>query len=288
MSRVLVTGITGLVGQSLSRSLAAANHEVIGICRGVPAEPLPASLLRVDLAGQWTRQELPERVDAVVHLAQADGWQSIDGALDVFAVNLASTLRLLDYAAKAGATHFVLASSGGLYGPSDAPLTESSPLRLGDGPLRCYFETKRSAENFAEIYQDRMAVAILRPFFIYGTGQRVPKLVPRLIETLKRGDAVRIKGDTGSLLNPVHVDDVVRVIEACVADAYRGVVNVAGGQATSIRAMSDRIANLLGVSATFQQEAGAVESFVADTSLMNRLIGRAPIGFDDGIRSVLS
>ena len=287
MSRVLLTGTTGLVGQSLSRSLAATNHDVIGVSRAVAASP-PASTLQIDLAGPWTRQQLPERIDVVVHLAQSDRWQSVDGALDMFAVNTASTLRLLDYAANAGATHFVLASSGGLYGSSDTPVSESSAVRFGEGALRCYFETKRAAENFAQVYQDRMAVSILRPFFIYGSGQRVPKLVPRLIQDVKSGQPIRIKGETGPALNPVHVDDVVRVIEACLTQAHRGVVNVAGGQVTSIRAMSARIAQLLAVTATFQQEPGAVESFVADTSLMERLLGRAPIGFDEGIRSVLS
>lgn len=280
-----MTGVTGLVGNRLAPTLAAS-HDVIGVCRRPPSTSTFTSL-SIDLAHEWPARLLPSRIDAVVHLAQADNWNVPGAALDVFAVNLASAARLLEYAAGAGARHFVLMSTGGLYGSADHPLTEASPVRLADGALRYYFETKRSAEAFAALYGDRMTVSILRPFFIYGSGQRVPKLVPRLIESVTLGRAVRIRGDAGAVLNPVHVDDVVKVIEACIAQNHDGVINVAGGQVTSIRDMTLRIAALCGRTANFETEAGSPERFIADTSLMRRVTGVDPIGFDEGIASVL-
>ena len=280
-----MTGVTGLVGNRLAPTLAAS-HEVIGICRR-PPRANTFTPLSLDLAREWTARLLPPRIDTVIHLAQADNWSVPDAALDVFAVNLTSAARLLEYAAGAGATHFVLMSTGGLYGGADQPLTESSPLRLVDGALRYYFETKRAAEAFATLYGDRMAVSILRPFFIYGSGQRVPKLVPRLIESVTHGRAVRIRGGAGAMLNPVHVDDVVKVIEACIVQNHSGVINVAGGQVTSIRDMTLRIAALCGRTATFETEPGNPERFVSDTSLMRELIRAEPIAFDDGIAAVV-
>ena len=286
MSRALLTGVTGLVGHRLAHALAA-EHEVVGVCRRAP-DHAPFTSVVIDLSKEWTWRSLPARADVVIHLAQSDNWQAPDAALDVFAVNLASAARLLDYAANAGASHFVLMSTGGLYGASDVPLTESAPLRLGDGPLRYYFETKRSAEEFAGVYRDRMAVSILRPFFIYGSGQRLPKLVPRLIDALTAGRAVPIRGQSGTILNPVHVDDVVRVVQACLAQRHSGLVNVAGGQVTSIRDMASRIGRLFDVTPQFQAEPGDAEQFVSDTAVMRRLIGAEPIGFDEGIGSILA
>src|SRR4051812_48372676 len=223
MSRVVITGITGLVGSNLSSALAA-RHEVVGICRKQLADA-PFASIAIDLAGDWNSSQLPAKVDVVIHAAQSDNWQAPEGVLDVFGVNLAATARLLDYAGRAGASQFVLLSTGGLYGSAGTPLTESSPLRIPDGVLRYYFETKKSAEGFADLYRDRMAVSVLRPFFIYGAGQRIPKLVPRLIDTIKLGQPVRLRGDGGTRLNPVHVRDVVALIESSIAGAHSGAVN---------------------------------------------------------------
>ena len=287
MSRILITGATGLVGGQLCAVLAA-RHEVFAVCRGPQPGTSDASWITIDLASDWSRVLLPGRIDAVIHLAQSDRWQDFPGcALDVFAVNTASTAKLLDYAIHAGATHFVVASTGGLYGSVAGAITEQSPVNSLSGPLQYYFETKRAAEGLALSYEGRLAVAVLRPFFIYGPGQRVPKLVPRLVESVNLGRAVRIRGDAGAMLNPVHVDDVVKVIVACIARNHRGVINVAGGQVTSIREMALRIAAVCGRTATFETEPGSPERFVADTGLMRRLIDADPIGFDAGIAGVL-
>ena len=243
----------------------------------------------VDLASEWSTNALPGRIDAVVHLAQSNRWQDFpDGAPEVFAVNVAATAKLLDYAVRAGASRFVLASTGGLYGSVDGAITECTPVSIPSGPLQFYFETKRAAEGLALAYRDRLAVSVLRPFFIYGAGQRQPKLIARLIDRIRAGAIITLRGDDGTHLNPAHVDDVVAVIATCLSQQHHGIVNLGGGQVTTIRAMSTRIAGLLGVPVRFEPAAGAPDCFVADVALMCSLIQRAPIGFDDGIAGLLT
>ncbi len=70
--RVLVTGVTGYIGRALTRSLAAAGHEVVGLSR----YPFQAKAALPELAAVhvWlpTEAEPPEEawdgVDAVVYL----------------------------------------------------------------------------------------------------------------------------------------------------------------------------------------------------------------------------
>ena len=287
MSRILITGATGLVGGQLTATFAAP-HDVFAICRRPQPAMIDVSWITVDLAAEWSRALLPGRIDAVIHLAQSDRWQDFPGrALDVFAVNTASTAKLLDYAIHAGATHFVVASTGGLYGSVAGAITEHSPVNHQSGPLQYYFETKRASEGLALAYEGRLAVSVLRPFFIYGPGQRQPKLIPRLIDRIRAGDVIRLRGDSGAQMNPTHVGDVVAVIEACLAHHHHGIVNIGGGQVTSIRAMAVRIGDVLGVPATFESENGHPDSFVADVTRMSALIGRAPVRFDDGIAGLL-
>lgn len=288
MSRILLTGTSGLVGGHLAAALSSG-HEVLALGRQQAHPAAGVSPVVVDLATEWSTSALPGHVDAVVHLAQSNRWQDFpEGAPEVFAVNVASTARLLDYAVRAGASRFVLASTGGLYGSVDGAITECTPVRIPSGPLQFYFETKRAAEGLALAYHDRLAVSVLRPFFLYGAGHRQPKLIPRLIDRIRAGATITLRGADGTHLNPTHVDDVVAVIATCLSQPHHGIVNLGGGQVTTIRAMSTRIAGLLGVPVRFESAPGAAECFVADVALMRGLIQRAPIGFDDGIAGFLT
>ena len=287
MSRIVVTGASGLVGGALIRDWGA-HHELFAISRrSLPQEPSVNAIL-ADLSTAWSVSDLPDRIDVVIHLAQSNRWQEFPGeALDIFGVNVAATTKLLDYAAAAGATHFVLASTGGLYGSSARPITEASPLCIVDGPLEYYFATKRAAETLALSYRNRFYVSIVRPFFVYGSGQRLPKLIPRLIDNVRSGTAIRLRGDSGTMLNPVYVDDVVKVLAACLTQQHEGIVNIGGGAVTSIKKMATRIGELLGTTPRFATEPGEPEGFVTDISRMRSLTKSAPIGFDDGIALLL-
>jgi UDP-glucose 4-epimerase len=286
MSRILVTGASGLVGSALIRDWND-HHELLAISRRALPQGSVNTIL-ADLAASWSVNDLPDRIDAVIHLAQSNHWQDFPGAApDMFSVNVAATTKLLDYAAKAGAAHFVLASTGGLYGSSEQPITEASPLCQAHGPLEYYFATKRAAEMLALSYRHRLCVSIVRPFFVYGAGQRLPKLIPRLIDNVRTGAAIKVRGGSGTMLNPVHVDDMVKVLAACLEENHQGIVNIGGGQVTSIREMATRIGQLLGRTPRFTSEPGHAEGFVTDIARMRSLIKSDPIGFDDGIAWLL-
>src|SRR5687768_835481 len=94
---VLVTGATGLIGSRLVRELAPA-WTVFALGRNANASDLlpPAQRLVVDLAAGWDESSLPERLDAVVHLAQADDYRRFpEGAGAMHRVNVDATARLL-------------------------------------------------------------------------------------------------------------------------------------------------------------------------------------------------
>jgi nucleoside-diphosphate-sugar epimerase len=263
---------------------------VNAVVRARPAAPVPGVRYHVlDLSVAWSAELLPERVDAVLHLAQSTHMREFpERALDIYAVNLASTAVLLDYARRARATHFGLASTGGLYGAHSAPIAETAALSPPRGPLGYYFDTKRGAELLAAAYADHMKVSVLRPFFIYGAGQRASMLVPRLVDNVRSGKPTRLRGADGARLNPVHVDDAVAVLEACVNAAEGRTVNVAGPEVISIRAMAERVAAVLGIEASFEREEGSADDLVADITTMKSMVSRPLTGFSTGIAAMLA
>ena len=114
--KILVTGGSGLIGRHLIERLAP-RHEVVSVGRTPPTgRPGRARAAGPDEA---PGRASPSGLDAVVHLAQSERYREFpEGAEDVFGVNVQSTFGLLEHARRSGARSFVLASTGGLYGPA--------------------------------------------------------------------------------------------------------------------------------------------------------------------------
>ena len=241
---------------------------------------------------QWLRRDLADLrglteglppVDAVVHLAQSARFRDFpDGAPDVFAVNVASTERLLEWARATGARRFVLASSGG----------RDLQRELGDGPLpppgplEHYLASKRAAELLVEGFAAAMRVAVLRLFFVYGAGQRPTMLVPRLARAIARGDAVTLQGQEGVRLRPLHVEDAARALEGALALEEDVRVSVAGPDECSIRELAELLGARLGRAPRFEVRAEPPGSMTADISAMIRLFGHARVRLRDGLEEV--
>jgi nucleoside-diphosphate-sugar epimerase len=289
MSNVVITGGMGLLG-SRAVQLLRASHAVHAIVREQPAAPLEGVSYHVmDLAQAWSTEGLPSTTDAVFHLAQSRQFRAFpEGALETYAVNTAATAILLDYAVRAGARRFVLASTGGLYGACADTITEDAPLAPSRGPLEHYFNTKRCAEILSAGFQSHLDVTVLRPFFIYGAGQTPDKLVSRLVESVAAGQAIQMVGEQGASMNPVHVDDAAELLHATLTLAGSQTINVAGPQIVTVRSMAERIGEVLSLPVRLAVTPGQPEHYVADARLFQRLLARPLVSFDDGIRAVLA
>jgi nucleoside-diphosphate-sugar epimerase len=285
MARILVTGAAGFVGRRLVAELAA-RHELFALTRDEvpPALASSAEWLRVDLA-EDPGSALPARCDAVIHLAQSRHYREFPArADDIFAVNVASTFRLLDYARRAGAEHFVLASSGGVYGTSYERFSEADPVH----PLNFYLTSKYVAELMTANYQSVFRTVVLRLFFVYGPGQQ-GMLVPRLAERVLRGETIVIEGDPGLKINPVSVDDAVRVIEPALALGRSDLFNVAGDEVVTIRELVAQLERVTGRTARLEHApATNPGDLIGDNTRMKDVLGVVPrVDLEQGLRATV-
>jgi UDP-glucose 4-epimerase len=276
--RVLVTGATGLVGGRLLPVLAE-RHDVVALARR-PVDGFET--LVADLSGE---PELPERVDAVVHLAQSPRFREWpEGAADMYAVNVHATFRLLEQARSAGVRHFVQASTGAVYAPSDAPLREDDPV----APSGFYARSRLAAEVLAAGYADQFSAVVLRPFFIYGPEQ-TGMLVPALASRVLAGEEVTVQGDPGIAITPIHVDDAVRAVVAAVELEQPAVVNVAGAETVTMTGLVTLLAELAGREPRIRHAAGGAPDLVADIGRMRSLLGVEPaVTLREGLAGVVS
>lgn len=265
--KVLVTGATGFVAGHLVPALSrqhdvvALGHDADRIAGGEGAEPLQLDLREPDFA-----RRLPE-VDAIVHLAQANV-PFPDGAAELFAVNTASTAALLEHARRTGATRFVFASSASVYGLGDAPRSEDDPTAATD----FYSATKLAAERLVGAYRGELGTTIMRLVAPYGPGQR-NRMIPRLVASVREGRPVQLNAGGRPRMNPIYVDDVVRVVERALTSDGHQLVNVAGDDVVTIRELAEAIGRNVGVEPVFEERDSTSGDIVADNRRMRDVFG---------------
>lgn len=288
MKRILLTGSSGHLG-SRTLELLQDRHEVHAVVRKRPAMPVDGvTYHEIDLSAAWSVEALPVRVDGIIHLAQSRNYREFPHkALEIFHVNVATTAVLLDYGHRVGASHFILASTGGLYRPTEQLIVETMQVDPPEGILAYYFRTKLAAELLARSYATVMSVAVLRPFFIYGPGQTSDRLIGRLIESVRSGRQIQLAGWDGLRLNPVHVDDAAELVTVLLGRAGSRTLNVAGPDRVSIRQIAESAGKLLNRVPRFEIAPGASENILADHSPVASLLGRELTGFEDGLRTVI-
>ncbi len=236
-----------------------------------------AKWLTADLASPEFLSVLPDRADTVVHLAQSVHYQKFpEYALDVFAVNVASTALLLDWSCRAGVRRFVFASAGG----ADRAAHAKRPAY--------YLATKRSGELLAQSYRDHFAVTVLRFFFVYGPGQRSSMLVPRLIECVRAGRPITLAGEYGLRLNPVYVNDAVRAVARATALDRSDVFDIAGPEILTLRALVDVIGLKVGRRAQYVvNPAAQPDDLVGDIGPMTEHLGAPLWSFTSGVDTLI-
>lgn len=280
--RILLTGAAGFIGRNALARLEG-EHDLYPVVREAPDET--REWIVQDLTQPLDLSLLPERIDAVIHLAQSHRYREFPaGAEDVYAVNVHGTFRLLEYARGAGARTFVLASTGGIYGYSYEALVESDPAN----PLNFYLTSKHVAESLVANYEALFQTVVFRFFFVYGAGQG-RMLVPTLIEKVRKGDQISIAGTPGQRINPIHVSDAVGAFLPALELRRSDVFNVAGDEIVSIRELVGVIEQATGEPAHVRHIDPEQEGdLIGDNSRMKDLLGVQPrMSLLEGIRSML-
>lgn len=284
----LVTGAAGLLGRAVVDRLADAGVEVHALVRDA-AQGFRDDVVfhEVDLARPLDAASLPGGADAIFHLAQAREFRDFPGsAASVFAINVATTAFLLDHAHRSGTSHFLYASSGGVYrGQPSVALTEDSPL-LAPSELGYYLATKLSSESLVASYAGQFATASLRYFFIYGAGQARSMLIPRLYDRVRSGEPLALQGEQGMRINPVHVSDAAAATIAAAGVNGSATVNIAGPEAISLREIGELFGRDLGRQALFESREGVPADLVASTARMAELLRPPVITLSDALADI--
>ncbi len=281
MSKVLLTGASGLVGREVVPLLLARGHEVHAVSSRRRTNPPPglhwhqADLLDGDAGAELVRSLRPE---LLVHLA----WEGGRAAGRRSPVNLewaAASARLWAAFATEGGRRSLISGTCAEYEWAQPVLAEGSPLM----PNSLHGVCKDALRQMVEAAAGSLGISSVwtRLFFVYGTEDSSDRLVPSIAGALLSGrPALASSGE--QLRDLIHAPDAAAALVALLDSPFEGQVNVGTGVGTRVRDVVVELGRLAGRPDLVRLGAipsrdGDPSSIVADVSLLRGLIDWRPV-----------
>ena len=203
MTRYLVTGAAGMLGQDLQRALSGRDATALGRAE---LDITDLDAVRAAVAGH----------DVVIN---ASAYTKVDDAeeheADAFAVNATGAEYLAIATSEAGAKLVQVSTDYVFDGSATAPYDEAAPL----SPISAYGRTKAEGERRA-LAANPDGTYIVRTAWLYGAGG--PNFANTMLRLASRHATVSVVTD--QLGQPTWTGDVARqIVELLDADATAGI-----------------------------------------------------------------
>ncbi|MBT4522544.1 MAG: NAD-dependent epimerase/dehydratase family protein [Halieaceae bacterium] len=263
-ARLFVTGGTGFWGRWMIESLAyaverlgldirmlllARNRESFLADNTAQSRPAWLSILEGDVRSF----KFPELdITDVIHLATPASARLNRAQPELmFDTIKTGTRRVLDFSVQAGASRFLLASSGAVYGrqpPDMSHLTEDFQDYSGNGPsVSAYAQGKRLAEELCGEYASThdIAVKIARGFAFVGPylPLNAHYAIGNFIRDGLRGGPIRIRGDGTPVRSYMYASDLVTWLWKILLDGRSQIpYNVGSEQAIELGLLAGQVA----------------------------------------------
>jgi nucleoside-diphosphate-sugar epimerase len=248
VSRVLLTGATGFIGQGALKPLLDAGHEVHAVSTRPAPEWSPegviwheADLLETKAAERVMRESRPQRL---LHFA----WDATPGAFWTSEENLRwveATLHLLRRFAANGGERAVLAGSCAEYAWTDETICIESTTTLA--PATLYGAAKNALRLIAEAHalQAGYELAWGRIFFVFGPREDERRLGGSVATALAKGQPAETSHGE-QVRDFLYAPELAEAFVAVLASPVTGALNVASGQPTRIRDLVEALGTAAG------------------------------------------
>ncbi len=182
---VLVLGAGGRLGAALTRGLAEAGHEVVGLGRAEADFSRPDELLQTVLA-----QEFDVLINCAA-ITSVDYCEDAGVGKEVFLVNASAPGMLAMFCAERGARMIHVSTDYVFDGQQEGPLTEEHPAH----PLGVYGESKRAGEELV-LERGKDQHLVVRVSWVFGPDR--PSFLDSMMRKALAGERVAAIADKWS------------------------------------------------------------------------------------------
>lgn len=249
MSRVVVTGASGLLGGNLAVLLREQGHDVVATRRAgtriAHLDDVPIEWVDADLGSIDALTRAFAGAAAVFHCAAAVTVKR-EVTPEMTAANVTGTANVIEAAIAARVPRLVHTSSVVAVGltTSGAPCDETATWNFEEaGMIDAYAITKRRAEDVVHAAADRLDAVIVNPTYMFGPRDARPSSGKLIVNVAKR----RVPGWTPGYNNFADVRDVARGMIAAWQRGRRGERYILAGHDMTYREVMQQIAAAAGV-----------------------------------------
>lgn len=238
---ILVTGANGFIGKKLTKALIEHGHNV------TPHTHQDGDLSKVKLNYQ--------NIEHVIHLAGKifvpESWKN---PTDFYSINVMGTQNILEFCRHQSASLTYLSSY--VYGtPKTLPVSEEHTEKANNP----YNHSKFLAEQVCRFYAEefKVNIKVLRPFNIYGPGQKEDFLIPLIINQLIDTEVKTI--EVANLIPKrdfLYIDDFVKAIILCLTktDNNYSLYNVGYGESFSVESIIKAALKVSGIKKEYRSK----------------------------------
>ena len=254
--KVLITGAGGFVGRHLSACVCAAGYDVVALLGppDAPLEGIEASVIQGDIRDADLMDKVIAGVDCLIHAAGPPSVAASFADPALFAgVHVQGTATVMHAAAKAGVSNVIHVSSAEVYGGGGSTLVREDHICA---PLSPYGSAKFGAEWMARaiLAASDVALTILRPFSLYGPGQRMDSLIGTILMQLADGGPVQLR-DLSPVRDYLHIADFCElVLAASTSPAKFRLLNACSGEGISVGQLAEAAMAAAGLPVDVRQD----------------------------------
>tara|TARA_Y100000748_G_scaffold303782_1_gene310179 strand:+ start:3278 stop:4198 length:921 start_codon:yes stop_codon:yes gene_type:complete len=268
--KVLILGGTGFLGNEISMLLNQRGldvYSVSNIARDKKNETAGIKYIYLQKKDYQKSIFNKKSYDYIINLiGYVDHSRFFQGGHEVIKNHLFLPINLVSKLNLENTKTILNISSSDEYGMQKPPQTEVSR----EDPLSPYAFSKTALNYFFQMIAktEDISVLNLRPFLIYGPGQKTNRVIPYLIEAARQNKKINL--DSGSFKRDfLYIGDFLKAIEKALAykKGKGEVINIASGTPVNINEVSKIIINKLNSKSEIINSNKNIKSRIQNTSL---------------------
>jgi nucleoside-diphosphate-sugar epimerase len=234
IKKVLITGVSGLVGSEICKKFLEDNWKVTGVTNHSDSEINHPNYngIKIDLSSG--KLSIDDAFDKIIHCAAVIPGQ-IKDEQHLFDVNSAIDDSVKNYC-KANGSKLIYFSTAYMYESPTDKLTEEGKLRTD---LKGYYLAKKKSEE--ELSSSEIKNIIFRISSPYGNLNKQKNVMKLFADKIKSNEPITLVGKGSRCQNFIHTDDIYRACKQALNNNCSGIFNLTYGKNYTMLELAESI-----------------------------------------------
>lgn len=287
---ILIVGAGGFIARQLHLSLQLSNESIVTLaCSAAANDSADQGVIPLAELASLRSYDFKYVFNCAGCIDHAPYFK---GGKEVFDQHFTLAKNLVDHLNWDSIESFIQIGSSDEYGAHLSPQVET----MREEAISPYSAGKSLATHFLQMLArtEHLPIQIIRPFLVYGPGQKSNRFLPYVIESCLNDQFFEI-GPGDQIRDFLYVNDLVDAMLKCAAykETYGEVFNIASGQGIQLKGMIQLVQDKIGkghpVYGARSYRQGENMSLVADISKAKEMLNWQPVTtIDEGLDKTIT